>query len=376
MELVINDRIRQRKVDKFNKVNINLKYNSIASPFGFDFYFDPDNIELKEMACVGHYHICKWMHEGELIMTGVMTSIGFEHSSVRHMVSIGGYSIPGFLEDCEIPTNDAIDKAIANGNLKLKPSDPKPYCYPLQMNNLSLSEIAQRLLSPFKIGFKIDSSVQALMNEKFFETTADPKDKIKHYLTSLATQKGIVMTHDAFGNIVFTKANPTQAPVHFLDVPKKGLPGVNMRATFNGQGMNSQITVMKQADADNDNSGESTVNNPFVPFVFRPTTIIQNSGSDIDTELSAKNALRDQLRNQSFVIEMDRWTVNGKIIRPGTIWAVRNPECYLFKRTNLFVEEVFLEGTQKDQISKIHCVLPSVYDGTEPVYLYKGINLH
>lgn len=376
MELIINDRIRNRKVEKFNKVNINLKYNSIASPFAFDFYFDPDVIELKEMACIGHYHICELRHEGELITTGQMLSIGFEHSSIRHMVSIGGYSSPGILEDCQIPSNDAIDKAIANGNLKIKSGDPKPYCYPLQMDNLSLAEIAQRLLAPFKIGIHIDTSVASLMNEKFAETTADNKDTIKHYLTTLATQKGIVMTHNAKGQLVFTKSNPTQNPVHYLDVPKEGIPGVKLSLRFNGQGMNSQITVMKQADADTDNAGESTVNNPYVPFIFRPATVIQSSGTDIDTDLAAKNSLRDQLRNLAVVIEMDRWTINGKIIRPGTVWSVRDPEIYLFKRTNLFIEEVQLEGTQKEQVAKLHCVITSVYDGTDPTYLFKGINLH
>lgn len=386
MELIINDRIRQRKVDKFNSVKVVLRYNSIASPFSFDFFYDPDIIETKELACIGHYHICKLYHNGELMLTGQMLSEAFTNSSVRQLVAIGGYSLPGILEDSHIPTNDAIDEAMASVtkvgnqpksiNLKVKPGDPKPYCYPLQADGLTLREIATKLLAPFGIRMVVDDSVKAEMDDPFSETSADAKDTVKHYLTELATQKNINITHDRYGNVVFTKVNTNVKPIFFFDVPRGGLPGTKMAMHFNGQQMHSQITVMQQADADVDNAGESTVTNPYVPFIFRPKTIIQSSGTNIDTELAAKNALAAELKNMTITVTIDRWAINNKLIFPGQLISVKNPEIYIFNKTDFLIESIEFSADQKEETAVMTCVLPEVYNNNTPQYIFRGINLH
>lgn len=375
MELVIFDRIRNRKVDKFNSFHISLKYNSVASPFSFDYYFDPDVFELKEMGCIGHYHICRLYHNGELMLTGMMLSEAFNHSPIKELVAIGGYSISGILEDCSVPTNSAIDAALAVGNLKIKPGEIKPYC-PLQSDGLSLRQIAQKLLAPFKLGMVVDPDVSASMDEVFGESTAESKDSIKSYLTQLATQKNIIITHNEKGALVFTKIKTDLKPIYYFNVPKGGLPGVQIGLHFNGAHMHSQITVVKQADVDDDNAGESTVTNPYVPFIFRPKTIIQTSGNDIDTELAAKNALAEELRNLSVSVKLDRWVINNKIIRPGTIISIKDPENYIFNKTDFFIESIDFTGNQREEICTMHCVLPESYNGGDPKYIFKGINLH
>ncbi len=375
MELVIFDRIRNRKVSKFNSFHISLKYNSFSSPFSFDYYFDPDVFELKEMACVGHYHICRLYHNGELMLTGMMLSQAFNHSPIKQLVAIGGYSISGILEDCSIPTNAAIDAALAIGNLKIKPGEIKPYC-PLQSDGLSLRQISEKLLAPFKLTMIVDPDVSAAMDEVFGESTAEPKDSIKSYLTELATQKNIIITHNAKGNVVFTKIKTDLKPIFYFNVPKGGLPGVDIGLHFNGQQVHSQITVVKQADVDDENAGESTVTNPYVPFIFRPKTIIQTSGNDLDTELAAKNALADELRNLSVTVKLDRWIINNKIIRPGSIISIKDPENYIFNKTDFFIESIDFTGNQREETCTMHCVLPECYNGGVPKYIFKGINLH
>lgn len=376
MELVINDRIRQRKVDFFNEFNLSLKYNSIASTFSFSFYYDPDILEQKEMACVGHYHICKLIHNGELLMTGYILSEAFSDTPVRHLVPISGYSIPGVLEDCQIPTNAAIDQAIASGNIKLPKGTPIPYCYPIQDNGITLRQIATKYLAPFQIEMVVDDAVSELMDEAFPDISAKPKDSIKSHLTDLATQKNINLTHDRYGRVVFTKANVNLKPVLEFNVPRGGLPGIKMDLQFNGQQMHSHITVMKQADIDDENAGESTLANPFVPYVFRPKTIIQSAGSDIDTDLAVRKALTDELRNLHITIAIDRWDINGKLIYPASVITVINPDIYLFKKTTLFIESIDYSGNQKEMKAVLNCVLPEVYNDENPQYIFKGINTH
>jgi hypothetical protein len=377
MELYINDRLRNRKVEFFNSYNFSLRYNSVSSPFSFDFYFDPKVFETKEMACVSHYHLCTLYHKGELFLTGQFVSQGFESSEHKNLVSISGYSLPGILEDSCVPTNKAIDQALLKGTLKLSKGSPaKPYAYPLEDSGLSLKQIAEKYLAVFNISILIDDSVKTEMDTVIETTTLKPTDKIKAYLCELAAQRDINISHDKFGNLVFAKARTNLIPILSFNVPEGGLPGVRMKMIFNGQEMHSQITVMKQSSIADINEGEETVTNPYVPYVFRPITIMQNSGDNSDTITAAKRALANELRGLKLDIYLDRWDKNGKLLLPNNILSVINPEIYIFKKTDFFIESIDYSGDEKENTAVLHCVLPEVYNGQYPKYIFAGINNH
>lgn len=351
MEIRINDRIRNRRIEFFNNFKLSLRYDSIASSFSFSFYFDPENQEHVDMACIGHYHLATVEHNGQLLLTGFVLSEGFTDSAQKELVSFGGYSLPGVLEDCEIP----------------------PSLYPLQSDGLSLREIAQKLIAPFGIKMTVDAAVASKMDAVYETTTAKESEKIKTFLSRLAAQKNIIISHTAEGKLLFTQANTRQKPILNFD---GGIPFTRMALSFNGQAMHSQITVMKQADVDGGNAGESTINNPYVPFVFRPRVAIQDSGNDNDTAQAARNLLSAELKNLKLTIEMDRWEIDGNIIMPNNVITVINPKVYLFKKTEWFIEAVSLAGDNKSQTATLECVLKSVYDGSTPKYIFEGINLH
>lgn len=351
MILKINDRIRTRKVDYFNSINVSLRYDSIGSTFSFGYYFNPDNIEHKEMSCVGHYHIVEIEHLDEVLLTGYILSQQFTDESVKQLANYSGYSLTGVLEDCEIPTS----------------------IYPLQSDGLTLLEIARKICNPFGIKIVVDPSVLDDMNKVYNTSTAKSDNNIKSYLTTLAKQRDIILSHTNKGKLLFTKANTNSLPIALID---GNTPGVTMSLQFNGQGMHSHITMVKEADIDNDNAGEYTVRNPYVPFVFRPRVIKQSSGDDIDTVKAAQNALAAELKNLVVNINVDRWDINGKIIRPNQIISVLNPEIYLYKRVDLFIESVDYFGDNERQTATLKCVLPEVYNGKTPKYLFEGINLH
>jgi prophage tail gpP-like protein len=346
----INDRIRNRKVDFFNNFQLSLKYDSVASTFGFSYYFDPDNIEHKEMSCIGHDHIATIEHNNEILLTGYLMAQDFNDSDKREMSSFGGYSLPGFLEDCQMPLNA------------------------LQSDSLSLRQIAQKLIQPFKLRMVVDPSVTSKMDAVFEVTTGNEAQTVKDFLTELATQKNIIITHNEKGDLVFTSAKTSSKPI--LNFEDGGVPFTNMRLSFNGQPMHSEITVVKQADDEGGNAGEATVKNPYVPFVYRPRVVTQSSGNDNDTLQAAKNILASELRNLKLTIVTDRWHVNGKVIKPNNMITVKNPRVYLYKKTDWFVESVDLKGDNKELTATLTCVLPEVYNGNTPKYIFQGINLH
>lgn len=351
----MNLKIDNKNIEFFNAFTLNLKFDSVASGFTFDFYFKPDNAEHKTLFKPGTFKRCVVEHEGELLITGTLLSDGMQQSNAKELSGAGGYSLPGVLEDCTIPTS----------------------LYPLQSDGLSLRQIAQKLIKPFGLTMVVDSSVSSLMDGTFKTTTADEKQTIKSYLTELAAQKNINITHNAKGQLVFTRVRTKQAPVLDFDFSANGPFGsaqgpraTKIARTFNGQAMHSEITVQKQADSDGGNAGESIISNPYCKGVFRPIVRTQSSGNDISTADAARNALADELKNLKFTIDIPHWKPEDKIILPNNIITVIAPEVYLYKKTRLFIESIAYTGNEKIDTAVLTCVVPEVYNNETPKNIF------
>lgn len=342
MNLKINDRIRVRNVEGFNNFSLSLRYDSVASTFNFDFTFDPKNPEHRELACVSHFHEAFIEHNGERLITGIILSNIFSMSPAKKMIPFAGYSLPGVFEDCEIPVD----------------------LYPLQSDGLTLREIASKLIKPFGLKMVVDSSVASRMDKPYKTATAKESQKIKEFLCELASQRNIIMSHDETGALVFTEAKTNKTPI--LVLTDETIPGIEAFLTFSGQQLHSHITVMKQADSDGGNAGQVTVRNPFVPIVYRPRTIIQTAGDDNDTELAARMALSEELKNIFLTVTVDRWELDGKLIRPNNTIRMKRPDLFLFKEVDWFIEQVDYTGDQAKQTCVLRCVLPEVYTNAVP----------
>jgi prophage tail gpP-like protein len=345
MNLKIDHRLGIQNVDFFNAFSLNIKHDSIASTFGFNFYFDPKNKSHAEIACVSHFHEAIVEHNGQTLITGYILTQSFSDSSKKELAKFAGYSKPGVLEDCEIP----------------------PSLYPLQTDGLTISQIASKLIAPFSLEIEIDTSVESEMNRVIKTTTAKETQKIKDYLTELCVQRNIIMSHTSDGKLLFTRAKTENTPIfHFEDTAL----GTHMSLVFSGQEMHSHITVMKQADSEGGNAGELTIQNPYVPIVYRPTVITQNSGDENTLVEFARNVLAQELKNIVLTITMDRWEIDGQIILPNNTITVTNPELFLYKETLWYIESVSYTGDEDKEIAVLTCVLPEVYNNKTPKNIF------
>ncbi len=353
MELKIDHRKGVIDVKFFSEFTINLKYDSVASTFGASFYFDPKNPDHAEMACVSHYHECQLSHKGERIMTGYILSNGFVEQSKKELAQIGGYSKPGVFEDCDIPTS----------------------LYPLQIDGLTLREIVQKIIEPFNIGLVVESiaktdseqlfTLDEKLDKKIEKTNAAVSQNVKSYFTELAIQRNIVLSHDAYGNLVFTEPKTTSKPVFHIE-KEPGNMVTRIKMTFNGQGIHSQIEVLKQPDSTGADGGKVIIYNPYCPIVFRPKVVVQSSG-DINTlEDYAQQVLAAELKNITVIVEVDRWEVDGVLIKPNTIITIYSPENYIYKKTRFFVQEVAMKCDSQKETAILTCVLPEVYNRQSP----------
>jgi hypothetical protein len=375
MRIEINDRLRNRKLEFFTDVDIHMKYDSLGSTFQFRYKFDPANSEQKEFSCVAHYHIAKIIDGKDLLMTGYVTSQEFEDGPEENLVRIGGYSRPGVLQDCNIPTGEPTSWLDASKHGYAKEVLNKSWPQSLQYVNMSLAEITQRMCNPFNIGVVVDASVATEANQAYETVEAKDKQSIKNFICQLASQKNIIVTDDVNGNVKLTRPRITTPVFHFEG---KELPCTKMNMKFNGPGMHSHIKVFQQADAFDGETpmSEAITENPYVFTVFRPKVVMQDAGNANDSGSAGKNTLSDELRNIPLTLELSSWRLKGQIVKPGMIISVTNPKVYLYKKSNWFVEEVHLKGNASSQTATLKCVIPEIYTGETPSYLFKGINLH
>ena len=344
MILKIFDRIRNRQVEFFNNFQLNLQYDSVGSTFSFDWFYDEANSEHRQLACVSHFHECTIEHNGELLLTGYILSNNFRSGVKKQLVSFGGYSLPGVLEDCKIPPNIS-----------------------LQSDGKTLKQIAETLLAPFKLKLIVDPSVSDKVNSRYDTSTASERQSVKSYLCELANQKNVIVTHNEHGNLLFTSAKTGLTPLFEVG---KGMIGTGYEMNFNGQAMHSDITVLKQAGIDGGNAGEFTIKNPYCPIVYRPDVIVQNSGNDNDTQDAAKHALANELKNIKLTITTDRWEVDKKIIKPNNLISLVAPELYIFTKTNFFIEKIAFVGDTTKTTAILNCVIPEVYNFQTPKNIF------
>lgn len=339
MELIV----KNNKIDFFNDIDVTLSFDSIANSFTFLYYFNPENSTQRLLSRLGGYDNCQITENGTTLINGTILSHTLNSEPQKKLSSLSGYSVTGILQDCSAPKS----------------------AFPLQSDQLTLLQIAQKFCNPFGIGITVDSSVSSAVNSVFDVSKINPSQNIAQYLSGLASQRNIVLTHDNKKNIVFTRAKTSQKPVEYFQT------ALSMSLGFNGQAMHRNITVMKQADIDGGNAGESSITNPYV-IPNRSITYLQNSGTDNETELTARMALGQQLKSIVLTIVVNKWNdSNGNIYKPNTIINVINPELLIFEKTNFFVEKVNFKENSSGKTAVLTCVLPEVYNGASVKNIFK-----
>ncbi len=340
-------KIGNKQFDYFVGLNMSRRYDAVCSDFSLDIYFNPDNEGHKLLTKPCSYQKVTIEENGKLLLTGVLLNNGYKSSPVPELTTLNGYSLPGVLEDCEIPKD----------------------AYPLQNNGLSLKNITERIIKHFGIKLLVDSAVQSKVNEKYNTVKASDQQKVKEYICELAAQKHVMVSHDENGNLLFTEVKSTSKPIyHITDTtPNTLFPSITL--DVNAQDMHSSITVHKQASTASPNAGSATVKNPYVT-AYRPRVVRQSSGSEVDTKLAARNILSEELKNIKLTIEMVGWELNGSLIAPNQIISVTDPSLYLYNKTYFFIEQVDYRRSASETGATLHCYLPEVYNSETPKNIF------
>lgn len=381
-------------VDKFNDVNVSLRYDTIADTFSFTLLFDPNNAAHKAIfkPCANkpcQIYYLNGKGQNELVITGTILSNGFSSSAKKELSTISGYSNTGiFADSCVFEGQLANVNQIVNADGSI------------QYNNLSLQEIANRIIFYSNISLVVDSNVADTCSKPFASATAGVSETIESFLGRLCTSRGVVLSHTVDGHLLFTKckAEKNITPTTFVTFQTKGdtsqykdrvdfgnssasfdskpiynlEPGqdiwTRMDLSIDGQKLHSNIHVVGQQG--NTNASSSYKDNPFVKNAFRYKRSLQTSGDDNDTPDTARTILGAELKAITLTIDIVGWEFNGVLVRPNNIITVLNPEIYLYKSTRWFIESVELRESPKGDNATITCVLPAVYNEDDVVNIF------
>lgn len=330
MKIKIND----KTFFFFNKFAVQQNLDSVASSFSFVARFNPNNPDHKVLfKPLSYPKIEVFKDDDTLLLSGNIINHDFNSLGSPELVKLSGYSFGGVLEDCNIPYSS----------------------YPLESLNRSLKDITEKLLQLFDLNLIIDVSVVNDVGLIYKKTVAQPTETIKSYLSKLAAQRNVVMTHDIHGNIIYYRPNNSTQPKLFFN--KRNT--IKMSFSVKGQGMYSEISVLRQPSKDNESlTPVDTAKNVLVTK-FRPGVKTLSSGTDTDTSKAADNALALQLQNLQLNISLPRW----EDLQPGDFVEVENDEIYLYKRTKFIIKSLTLNQDEKSETMSLTLVLPESYIG-------------
>jgi len=341
-------KINGRSYENFQDLEISKTFDSAASTFSFNGKFDTNNAAHRRIFKPLTYNKVEIFDDSTLLLTGTILSHRFSPSSNDELVPVSGYSLPGVLGDVSVP----------------------PEKYPLEVNQKSLIDITKNLIDKFNIGLVVDPSVSDDANKLYEKSTAKDKQSIGNYISQLASQRNIIVSHTPKGELLFTRPSKNTASIATY---REGMPTLKFDLSVNGQGMHSQLTVQKQAAIGSDLQGDETINNPLIT-AFRPRVIEQTKGDAGDTPNAARNAIAAELKNISLTIETDRWIwFDGRVI---SILDVNNyidviaPRLYMANRVNWFVSGIIFEETAQGRKATINAVLPETFNGETPKNIF------
>lgn len=360
-------------INTFTNLQVTTRFDSLVSDFSFSARFLPNDRQSRELFRPYSYHPVTISEGNRRLLTGIAVNHVFNDGETESLVQVSGHTKCGVLETANVE-----------------------YGKPVQFDTSNLKNIAVKLLQPFGLNLSIDKSVQDVVNSDYNTTALNDNMTIKDYLSTLASQKNIVLTHDAYGNVLFTRvrfgqyttgektlsldyttsgAIPASADLGIdenyfsalSDVVReyrpvahfeRGAPGVSMSFGCNGQSMHSDITVVRQTDSAT--GSPVKIANPYRAN-YCPSVERQTSSNTFDTRPAARMALGSELKGITLTIQLSSWYANGRLMVPNSIVTVKNEYLSIFNSTAFFVESVTYSGDEAAQTATLTCVLPQVY---------------
>ena len=351
---MISVKIDNKSFDLFESFSMDSNLDSVASSFQISLkYKSEDDSVFTPLS----FKNIKIFDDQKLILNGTIINHSFQSDAQTNLVVISGYSVAGILEDCTIPYS----------------------LYPLESINKSLDEICKKILPYFGVDYIIDSSVSHEMSLVFTKSIANPEDSVKEYLSKLAAQRNIVISHTQDGKLLFFRPKSNVKSKGLYD--KENTIGASL--DVNGQSMQSKLYVLRQPTMPKPPKRKKgdpprpkvkvrgkfydEIENNLVLDKKRTSVKLMSSGTDLDTKQAVDNYLMDQLKNIKLSIAFYNW----QDLEIGDLIEYRNDELKLFNPVQLMVTSISKSFDSESNMYEISCNLPEAYAGGNTKNIFK-----
>ena len=336
--------------DFFSEVKYTKALDSVAAVFSIKCSFEGSNKVHRELFRPLSFNPVEiYSNNNKLLLRGYVLNYSFKSSSKPELATLTGYSSSGVLQDVNTPLD----------------------AYPLEKNGMTLAEITESLLRLFDIKYTFSSNIANEMNEVYEKAVATPTEKIGIYLARLAKQRDIILSSTNDGNLYFYKLDLKSKKVSIsLDANDT----VTAQLKVNGQGMHSDITVVRQQSLPflgfeeyNDEIVSNKSENVMVDF-FRPRVVQLEDGSIKDVTTAAPSYIASELKNISLDVTIDKVLD----VEEGDLIEYQNEEVYLDKKVIFVVGVVSFTETASTEQTVLTLYLPESYSSGVTQRIFGG----
>ncbi len=315
-----------RSIDSMDTVEFSAPFDSTQP--GFRSSFRPFSFKTVEIT-IG----------GSPLFTGTMVSVLPTLENDNRTLSIGGYSLPGVLNDCTPPASS----------------------FPLEFDDVGLRTIASTLSETF--GISVD--FQAEQGSIFERVAIEPGQKVLAFLTDLAKQRNLIITSSPTGELIFLKSIESGNPVSIL---RQGAsPVMLVEPSFNPQSYYSDITGIEPVLSGLSGS-QFTVQNPRLMGVVRPFTFTIPDTRDADLKQAVETKVGKMFGNMvTYSVTVDTWRdPAGNLWEPNTLIKLNAPDAMVYTDYNFLVRSIEFNRDSKSQTAVLKLVIPGAFSGKIP----------
>jgi prophage tail gpP-like protein len=324
--------------------------------------FDPSRKEMRQLFQPFSYQPIKVKLNGDDLFTGTMIGVDPGVDANSGTIQITGYAQPGVLCDCEAPSGFG---------RKGKRRGAKG-AIPLAFNKATLRDIANELCEPFGLVCEFRGEVGA----PFEKVAIKIEEKIHTFLVGLAKQRGLVLTNNVDGSVLFWQSIKRGVPVVQLVQGVAPLTGV--QAAFSPQDYYSEITGYAAARRRKGGSVYTYVN-PFLGSGIddgsgainqhRPNSCKFDDTERADAPAATRAKVGRMFGNiASWVTEpLPTWRdPDGKLWDPNTSMTLLAPGAMIYKESELLIRDVVLRCSKDALTAVLGLVLPGAFSGEIP----------
>jgi len=305
--------------------------------FSFSAPFDESIFNYRESFRPFSYKSVAIYYGKNLILTGVLLAPESSASPEKKEVLIRGYSKPGILNDCMMPISS----------------------FPLEFNNQTLEQITPVLCKPYGLKYKFLSP----SGNPFEKVSIDIDKNIFSFLSGLSIQKGLLLSNNNQGNLIFWKSGTGNSIASF----KEGeLPFISCNPLFNYQSLFSHITGITSTTETKD-SVKYTYENKYLSKmgILRNYNFIAEDSKDSEIKqvvLSKAGQMFGDCVSYQLSVQGHR-DRNGNLYEKNKLISLHSPNAMIYNETILLIKSLTMSHATTGDTTSFNLVLPGSYTG-------------